>query len=131
MEVTGPIERALKASDEAMAACDRENDHSEDDAGLALDYMRQARQDDLGHAHQTGWRSKTWKPSNVDSSSVWPKSKSGRAGRLHMCRKCGTAKPYSEFTRDPNSRIFTGYDCNLCIDDRRMKHVSRQSGVGA
>jgi hypothetical protein len=132
LEVTDPVDRALKASDEAMAACDRANDHTDDDAGRALDAMCKARQDDLHHhQHQNGWRAPNAKLSNIDEPWVWPKSEAGREGRLHRCSDCKEAKPYSEFTRMPHSRIFTGRKCNKCIDDRRTTNVSRQSSVGA
>lgn len=133
LEVSDPVDRALKASEEAMAACDRANDHSDDDAGIALDAMRKARQDHLHHRpHTSGWRPEGVEVSKIDAPWCWPKSSTGREGRLHLCEACNEAKPYSEFERIPHSAIFTGRVCNVCVDDkRRMKYVPRDSRVGS
>lgn len=128
-------EKVIAESEQVIAECDRLNDHTAREEADAYDLMCRG-ESKAGNRHWSNGFGEG--PSDApDPPFVWPSSRFQREGKLHLCEKCGRAKPYSEFDYTPNSRVFTGRVCNDCIEHsapvavmRRSRYVPGKPSVG-
>lgn len=133
------LERADKVyadSLKVVAAADRANDHTDDEAGEIFDNLKTSQYAIEGHARAHGFNTGRV-DDGIDPPSFWPKSAIQRRERKKRCKVCNKPKPYSEFTRVDGSYKFTGTTCDRCIDERspskprrRRNELSGISSVG-
>ena len=133
-------EKVFQESLKVLAEVDQANDHSPREEGDLADAMMKYHVDSHGATTAHGVDFGTER-TTIDEHWVWPESRFQREGRLHKCKQCGQAKPYSEFTKTDGSYKFTGARCNQCIGDtrsplappraRRRRNVSRYDSVGS